>query len=143
VKNVSIVPFLEFECTTIAHAINCPIKCPTIITFLSKILHLSSLCCNLIPKEFLHLFKIYHNESLSDLNKTNNLIVPYLLLETSMTKNAKKITQIYQHEITWKNIITLRCAKSTCWTTCIKSFTCSSKIWPSMANCSPFKSTPN
>ncbi len=127
-KNVSIVFFLKFECTTIAHAINCPIKCPTIITFLGKILHLSSFCCNLIPKEFLHLFEIYHNENLNDLNKTNNPIVSYLLLEISMTKNPKKITQIYQHEITWKNIITLRCVESTRWTTCTKSFTCSSRI---------------
>ncbi len=86
-KNVSIVFFLKFECTTIVHAINCPIKCPTIITFLGKILYLSSFCYNLIPKDFLHLFKIYHNESLSDLNKTNNPIVSYLLLEASMTKN--------------------------------------------------------
>jgi hypothetical protein len=91
VKNVSIVPFLIFRCTTITHAINCPIKCPTIVTLLGKILHLSSFCCNLIPKDFLHLFEIYHNESLNDLNKTNNPIVPYLLLETSMTKNDKKI----------------------------------------------------
>lgn len=70
VKIVSIASLFKFGCTTIVLATNPLIKCPMKITLMSMIFPLSSLWYDIIPKEFLYLSKIYHNESLIISNKT-------------------------------------------------------------------------
>ncbi len=132
VRTVSTAPFLSFGCTTAALAINPPIECPTRMTLVGRISPLSSLCCDRMWKELLYLSRICHNESLSILNKT--MSVPAKLLESC------KIKKLSTHSSVGKENTY---AESTRWTACTTYSECSSRIQPSMAECSPSKSTAN